>query len=134
MADIGSKTIVVIITNNIKNYTDTFIVKVNNYPPNLSESYQTPFNAVFGKDSPYTLPKSADPEGLLYTTTILTGPSFVSLPSGSTQLSIYPINCNTDFGDHKVTIKLEDEEPKSTTYDITVNVPNLPPEFSVNQL
>jgi hypothetical protein len=56
------------------------------------------------------------------------------LTSGNTTLSINPLNCITDFGDQKVTIKLEDEEPKSFTYDIIVKVANLPPEFSVNQL
>ena len=48
-----------------------------------------------------------DPEGLPYTTTIMSGPSYASLIS-NTQISIHPTNCVTDFGNKTVKIKLED--------------------------
>lgn len=66
----------------------------------------------------YNLPASMDPEGLSYATTIISGPSFVSLISNDKQLKIYPSKCLTDFGNFTVIIKLEDEYPASSLYSI----------------
>jgi hypothetical protein len=44
-------------------------------------------------------------------------------------MRIYPRNCDTDIGEQVVTIKLEDDEPKATFYDITIIVKNKPPFF-----
>jgi hypothetical protein len=44
---------------------------------------QTPFVISFGKETIYNLPSSMDPEGLSYTTSLFSGPSYVSLISSS---------------------------------------------------
>jgi len=75
------------------------------------------------------LPTSSDPEGLPYTTTILSGPSYVTILS-NTQARIFPSNCRTDLGNIDLYIKLEDEEPKSFTYSFMLKVPNSPPVFT----
>jgi hypothetical protein len=82
------------------------------------------FNETFN----YILPNSSDPEGLPYTTSLVTSPSYVTLLSNNS-LNINPKNCLTDFRDKTVTIKLQDQEPKSTTYSITIRVPNIVPNF-----
>ncbi len=56
----------------------------------------------------YDLPLSEDPEGLNYTTTINRAPSFVSMTSNYTKLQLNPKNCQSDFGNFTVEIKLED--------------------------
>jgi hypothetical protein len=42
---------------------------------------QSPVVLTFGQELIYNLPKSMDPEGLAYSTTIESGPSYVSLIS-----------------------------------------------------
>ncbi len=65
----------------------------------------SPYEANFGKISNYVLPASEDPEGLNYTTSIVSAPSYVTLLSNNT-LNIYPKNCSSDFGERIVIIKL----------------------------
>lgn len=68
-----------------------------------------PPKLIFNLTNLYTLPSSNDPEGLYYTTIIKSGPSFASLVSSNTKLSLYPSNCATDFVDFTVVIELTDE-------------------------
>ena len=85
----------------------------------------------FGQTLLHNLPLSIDPEGLNFTTTIKSGPSFATLISNTT-IKLAPANCLTDFNIHTVQIKLEDEEPSSTFYSFNVSVTNLPPVFQTN--
>jgi hypothetical protein len=43
---------------------------------------------------------------------------------------MHPVNCATDFGVKTITIKLEDQQPLSSTYSFNIKVPNLPPSFT----
>ena len=88
--------------------TNTFILTVTNKAPLVTSTVPTVVTASFGVDFTFALPTSADPEGLSYTTSILSGPSYASLIS-STQLKIFPTNCGSDFGTNTITIKLEDQ-------------------------
>jgi hypothetical protein len=63
----------------------------------------------------YNLPLSIDPEGLNFTTTVKSGPSFAYLIS-STSMKINPWNCGTDFGNKTVEIEIKDEFPSSLVY------------------
>jgi hypothetical protein len=101
---------------------------VTNLAPFYTSLPKSPVTVTFGKPFTYNLPSSVDPESLPYTTSILSGPSYVTQLS-STQLKIKPMNCLTDFGDKIVNLKLEDEEPKSTNYSFLIKVINLPPKF-----
>jgi hypothetical protein len=82
----------------------------------------------FGQTFNYVLPSSSDPEGLPYTTSLVSAPSYVTLLSNNS-LNINPKNCSSDFGDQIVLIKIEDQEPKNFTYNITIKVPNTSPNF-----
>ena len=117
MAEVKAYTMIVIITDTIETNEYSFQLKVTNQPPKTTSTFVTPIIIKFGEKTPYDLPASMDPEGLFYTTTIFSGPSFASLIS-STQLQLYPKNCATDFRNFTVKIKLEDEQPASTNYSI----------------
>ncbi len=107
----------------------TIIIR-QNHPPRTTTSITTPVYLSFGQDYIYTLPQSADPENKPYTTSILTGPPFISMiqPANLT-LRMHPTNCWTDIGHNTVEIKLEDQEPRSNVYSIEVYVENKPPNF-----
>lgn len=51
-----------------------------------------------------------DPEGLTYSTTILSGPSYAQVVPSTpvTQVRFYPTNCFADIGNYDIYIKLED--------------------------
>jgi hypothetical protein len=109
----------VIISDSIANQTYQFDFNVSNQAPILNGTLTTPFLTNFGQNVNYVLPNSYDPEGLPYNTSLVSAPSFVTLLPNNT-LNIYPKNCTTDLGDKIVVIKLEDEEPKNFTYNITI--------------
>ena len=47
-------------------------------------------------------------------------------------MRINPVNCETDFGNKTVYIKIEDEQPSSSVYSFVIEVSNLPPLFQTN--
>jgi hypothetical protein len=58
-----------------------------------------PFSTIaFGFSTSLRLPKSLDPEGLGFSTTISSKQSFFSYDSVSQILTINPTNCATDLG------------------------------------
>jgi hypothetical protein len=69
----------VIITDTKLNSTSQFILTVTNQAPTLTGTPVTPFSMNFGETYNYDLPTSSDPEGLPYTTSLLSGPSYVTL-------------------------------------------------------
>jgi hypothetical protein len=130
MSEVGVHTIDVAITDIKATVTNSFTLTVTNQAPNvIASTVPTEITATFKVDYTYTLPSSTDPEGLSYTTTILSGPSYATVLS-NTQLRVYPVNCATDFGVKTITIKLEDQQPLSTTYSFNIKVPNSPPSFT----
>ncbi len=111
---IGTHSITVYLTDSASLQSNSvFTLTVNNLAPQVTSTVPVEVLGTFGVSSTYTLPTAIDPEGMAFTTTLVTSPSFVTLLS-STQITINPINCNTDLGSFTVTIKLEDGEPKST--------------------
>jgi len=71
---------------------------VTNQPPVVTGVIPTTaIVALFGKSTTYNLPTSMDPENLSYSTSILSGPSYVSLISNST-IKIAPTDCISHFG------------------------------------
>jgi hypothetical protein len=95
----------------------------------VTSTIPTQVNVTFGLDTLYTLPLSQDPEGLPYTTTLISGPQFISILS-HTSMRIFPTNCRTDLGTFIIVIKLVDEQPLSFTYTFKIIVQNLPPLFN----
>jgi hypothetical protein len=93
----------VIITDTIVNQSSQFVLTVTNQAPILIGTPTSPFTVNFGQTYNYVLPTSSDPEGLPYTTTLVSAPSYVTLLSNNT-LHINPKNCTSDFGDKIVII------------------------------
>jgi hypothetical protein len=120
---------IVIITDAEATNSINFKLTITNLPPVKTSAAMTPPILNFNKEYYYDLPSSHDPEGLHYTTTIQSGPSFVSLVSSDTKLKIFPSNCANDFTDFTVVIKLTDEEPISSAYSIDFKVNKTIPEF-----
>lgn len=107
MSEVKAYTIIVEITDTKQIIQNQFTLTITNQAPIVTSTIPTSVTATFGVSLTYNLPTSADPEGLPYTTTIQTGPSYVTQLS-NTQIKINPNSCLTDFGTQTVTIKLED--------------------------
>jgi hypothetical protein len=78
---------------------------VTNLAPIVTSTIPKSLSLVFGQDLFYNLPLSSDPEGLPYSTTILSGPSYATIIS-NTQARFSPSNCQTDLGNMDLYIKL----------------------------
>lgn len=77
---VGSTTVTLVLTDLFGFQSNTsFIVNVTNQSPKVTTTIPTEVIALFGKSIDYILPTSMDPEGLPYTTTLVSGPTFVSL-------------------------------------------------------
>ena len=108
ISEVGVHTIEVSITDGKATVTSSFTLTVTNLAPSVDPStVPIEITATFNIDTKYTLPLSTDPEGLPYTTSILSGPSYATVISNK-ELRLYPIDCTTDFGIKAITIKLED--------------------------
>ena len=99
MAHVKVYTLIVNITDTMVNVSYQFFLTVTNQAPVLTAAYTTPFSSTFGQNFNYVLPVSADPEGLPYTTSMVSGPSYVTFLSNNNTLNIYPKNCTGDYGD-----------------------------------
>jgi hypothetical protein len=77
MAEAKTHQITVKVSDAFSSTPYSFQVTVTNQPPKLVNStIQSPVRLQFGQELIYNLPASIDPEGLNFTTTVESGPSF----------------------------------------------------------
>lgn len=77
MTEVKTHNITVTVTDNTFSSTHyIFQITVTNLPPRVNSTIQSPVSVQFGQSLIYNLPYSIDPEGLNFTTTVQSGPSF----------------------------------------------------------